>query len=683
MRFAERSHGEAAVTRPRARFLASSGFAGAAAALGAGASEAIGLAGSPAQLAGAIGFVVIAAALPGMVLVGIARLLWRAWRPAELVAAARDPDTGGAPRVAAWAAFVVLAGAALGALTLQVMIAVTTATRAPAVHALAAPIAAVVLAALLVAVSRPAVDRLARLATAADRAWHRRTGRPLASPRLIAGGALLAVFALLLVAWFGAVRPLVGHFDLSFAPSLGLWLVLLAAAPAAWDRLARRGSGRAAIALAVAILLAVATASSAVWLRQRRPFDMLAVWGETQLAGLAIDAMFDLETLRDELKIVAIRPNKAGAQRDIVVVTIDTLRADRTPPYGGKASMPALQRLAEQGAVFDWAFAPGNVTRRSLPSIMLGVSAPRVRGRVAGWALRLDPRHVLVAERLRAAGYDTAGFFCCVSHFGAEHELGLIRGIDHVVIERRAEDLARQAGGWLAARTSRRPVFVWLHFIEPHGWENYPRPPGPAGRPDPRYDLALVDVDRALALVVESAWSRARRNRTYLLVGSDHGEALGEHGFRTHSSSLYNSEIRVPLIAVGPGIKPRRIARPVGLTDLAPTIMELAGLVPPAMPHMDGVSLAPLLRGKAADIAGAGEAYSAMIADRSVPVSQRAVIAGRYKLIWTEEGDRLELFDLSADPGERRDLSGSQPQLRAAMKARLDARRAQDEVSPF
>ena len=87
--------------------------------------------------------------------------------------------------------------------------------------------------------------------------------------------------------------------------------------------------------------------------------------------------------------------------------------------------------------------------------------------------------------------------------------------------------------------------------------------------------------------------------RTHVLVTSDHGEALGEHGHRTHATSLYNAETRVPFVVVGPGIQPRRIHRPVGLADLAATLLDLAGLVPPATPHMDGRSLVPLLRGEA------------------------------------------------------------------------------------
>jgi arylsulfatase A-like enzyme len=456
-------------------------------------------------------------------------------------------------------------------------------------------------------------------------------------------------------------------------------MALLAAGPWLYARLGRRR-----IALALIVTLSAASLAAALWVRQRRLFTMIGIWGESQISGLVIDSLVDLEELRGQLDLQEVRPpaRPGAAPRDIVLVTIDTVRADRTGPYGGSVRMPALTRLAGQGAVFQWAFSPGNVTRRSLPSMMLGVSPPRVRGRVAGWALRLDPRHVLAAERLRAAGYDTAGFFCCTSQFGAEHQLGLTRGIAHVVIERSAERLATLASGWLAARAdrSRRPVFVWLHFIEPHEWQAYPA--GPAGRRRlGAYDAALADVDRALGLVLDAAWAPARRERTFVLVSSDHGEALGDHGHRTHSTSLYNAEIRVPLVISGPGIQPRRIARPVGLTDLAPTILDLAGFVPPGMPAMDGLSLGPLLRGE--PVTGEGEAYSAMIPDRSVGTSERALVIGKHKIIGRNDSGQVEIYDLAADPGERRNLAGRLPDVEPHLAARLAARRAVDQVSPF
>jgi arylsulfatase A-like enzyme len=410
---------------------------------------------------------------------------------------------------------------------------------------------------------------------------------------------------------------------------------------------------------------------------------MLEIWGESKIAGAAIDWLYDIESLRGELEIEGIEPvpQPGAAHPDVVLVTIDTVRADRTPLYGGSARMPALASLGPEAAVFDWAFAPGNVTRRSLPSIATGVSVPRLRGRVAGWALKMDPRHILLAERFRAAGYDTAGFFCCTSHFGKEHRLGLIRGIDEQWIEKDGERLAGMAARWLRQRRSQKPLFLWFHFIEPHGWEK-DHPVAPASkRRELRYDMSLTDADRALGGVLDAVWKDpARKNRTILVVTSDHGEGLGDHGVRNHAASLYNSEIRVPLLIAAPGVRSRRIQRTVGLYDLAPTLLDLAGFVPPGMPAMDGVSLVPVLRGTARD--EGGEAYAAMVSDRSVATGQRALVAGNFKII-QKEGKPLELYDVRADPHERINLIKSRPDVAAEMRAKLAARKRTDGEDPF
>jgi len=343
--------------------------------------------------------------------------------------------------------------------------------------------------------------------------------------------------------------------------------------------------------------------------------------------------------------------------------------------------MPALASLGPQAAVFDWAFSPGNVTRRSLPSIAIGVSAPRLRGRVAGWALKLDPRHILLAERFRAAGYDTAGFFCCTSHFAERHRLGLIRGIDQQWIEKDGERLGTMATRWLHQRRSQKPLFLWFHLIEPHGWEKDHPAASATRKREARYDMGLADADRALAQVLEGVWKDpARRARTILVVTSDHGEGLGDHGVRNHAATLYNSEIRVPLLVAAPGIRPRRIERTVGLQDLAPTLLDLAGFVPPGMPAMDGISLAPVLRGTAPGTGG--EAYAAMIEDRSVAAGERALVVGGHKLI-QRDGKPYELYDLRIDPHERRNLFASQPELAARLKQLLAARKQNDDRDPF
>jgi arylsulfatase A-like enzyme len=360
------------------------------------------------------------------------------------------------------------------------------------------------------------------------------------------------------------------------------------------------------------------------------------------------------------------------------------VRADRTPPYGGPAMMPTLSKLAASGALFEWAFSPGNVTRRSIPTLATGVSPTRVKGRVAGWALRLDPRHILLAERFRAAGYDTAGFFCCESFWGPRHRLGINRGIDHLVIEADGNELSKLARRWLDERRvapTGRPAFVWIHFIEAHNWTKgagVPRTPADQRR---AYDRVLGRLDAFVARITEAFAGEADDVRPILAISADHGEGLGDHDWLAHSTDLYNSQIRVPLVFVGPGITPNRIAEPVGLADLPPTLLDLAGFVPPEMPEMDGRNLGPLIRGERAAAPEGGYAFAAMIPDRSVAAGVRAVVVGRYKLI--EKARSLELYDVVADPDEKADLAKSQPERVQALKAVLAERAAIDATSPF
>lgn len=628
----------------------------------------------------ATGYVALLLVPLGLVLSLLGRGLWAAWRPRALAAALTEPY-GGAPRLAAWL-IVALAGLGLLAtLVLEGLQAVMTRSTAPIVHLLAAPIIATAAAVLLLAVSRPAADGLTAALRALDQAVVVRTGRVLLRPAaLLAGAAAIGALATYL-SWRIVVAPRIGHLDLGFARALLAWLVVLLAVPPLLGWLRARGPRRAAPALAaVAVAAALVPLGAAVWLRVARPAEMLLLWGETQLAGRAIDLVHDVETLRDEIEMAHIaptpRPGAPATRPDIVLVTIDTLRADQTPLHGGRTSMPSLGSLSTSAAVFEWAFSPGNVTRRSLPAIATGRSPPRIMGRVAGWALRLDPRHVMLAERLAAAGYDTAGFFCCESQFGPRHKLGLDRGIRHLEIDKDGGVLADRLTAFLAARgDATRPLFVWVHLLEPHNWEKDHPPRGEARTRRERYGKALEEVDLHLGRILAAAFPPARRDRTVLVVTADHGESLGDHGSKTHATTLYNSEVHVPLVIAAPGVKARRILRPVGLVDLAPTLLDLAGFVPPGMPEMDGASLGPVLRGEAPSSLADGRAYIVQMADRSVARTLRAVVLGRHKLIVDGDGDIVGLFDYVSDRGEIRDLAKVQPELEKKLEAELRRRR--------
>jgi arylsulfatase A-like enzyme len=165
------------------------------------------------------------------------------------------------------------------------------------------------------------------------------------------------------------------------------------------------------------------------------------------------------------------------------------------------------------------------------------------------------------------------------------------------------------------------------------------------------------------------------------VITSDHGEGLGDHGSPYHSSDLYDTQVHVPLVFAGPGVAARRILEVVSLTDLAPTMLELAGFVPPALPDMDGRSIADLVIGARAPDPEGGYAFAAMIQDRSTSQSARAIVRGRWKLIDGPRG--IELYDRRADPGELENLAESEPEVRARLQRLLEERAALDATPPF
>jgi len=656
--------------RPRGRLLAFARWcvagwpAACAGALAAGLVEAFAM-DTPYETAAGLGFIVLFA-LPGL-FVGslVVRAVWLAWRPARLAAELVDPDLG-APALAGWLLVLWLGAIVLGFATFgSTHLIASWAEFRPMFVGFVQPVFSVASALLVLACSRPAAVGLARLAAALDRRWRARGHATLLRPARVIGFVSVLAVATLALIW-SWVNPQLGHLDLS--PGRGP-LIGVVAALATHRFLRHRRWVVASLTALAAIFIALA-----VYTWRSRPAVTLAVWGDMPVAGLLIDAVLDLDAIRDEVSLDAFRPTARQGERqpDLVLITIDTVRADRTPPYGGPAEMPFFAKLAERGAVFDWAFSPSNVTRRSIPAMMTGIQPNRVRGRVIGWALRIDPRHVMVAERLRAGGYETAGFMCCEGFYGEKARTGLSRGLEHVEIERSGAKLAARARAWIEQRENRpgrKPLFLWMHVLEPHNWSGGGSEPAELEMRRRMYDRSLFASDKMLAEVVAGFTGRAPEEAPIVIVTADHGEALGDHGEPNHSTDLYNSQIRVPFVVVGPGIRVGHLIETVSLTDLSPTLVELAGFTPPVT---DGRSLAPLLTGKRDADDRLGIAYAAMIRDRSNPGGVTALVVGAWKLI--SENGKLELYNIKADPNELDDLAGKQPAKVEELRLMLEAR---------
>ena len=379
--------------------------------------------------------------------------------------------------------------------------------------------------------------------------------------------------------------------------------------------------------------------------------------------------------------------SRADARRgpDIVLITVDTLRADRVGATGGPVGVtPAIDELARGGAAFLDATAHVPLTLPSHASILTG-RYPTAHGVHDNSGFTVGADVPTLATFLHGAGYHTAAF---VSSFVLRGATGLSRGFDryddrfegagraHVTtgsLERRAADVARDVTQWLAAAP--HPFFLWVHFYDPHA--PYDPPPAFAarfaGRP---YDGEVATADFGVGSVIGALPAAARAN-TLIVVTGDHGESLGEHGESEHGILLYDATLHVPLVIQGPGIGAGlRVDRQVRHVDLLPTIADLAGLQPPA--GVDGVSLAPLLRG------GANGPRPALGHVNEAPASYaesrfgelhfgwrpiRSLRDGEWKFI---DSGAPELYHLPVDKAERDDIAGTHGDTAAGMAKALD-----------
>jgi arylsulfatase A-like enzyme len=637
--------------------------------------EGTGMRGTLAGL-GAAGFVVLVAFPVLFAASAAVRGLWHAWQPHAL---GLIEESGGAPRLAGWFAYVWLALLALAWVMFQGtwLLAGATAFK-PSGMAFAEPVLAVSTAIVLLAISRPMARALGGLYRKLDR--HVRV-TPL---RVLASLAIkTAIIAWLVWAFFAKRR--LGSLDFSVLHVPVAGMIATALVHAAWRRIGRfrRAHWITGVVLGGA---AAGLLGCAFYTLHVRPALTLAIWGERPIAGLAIDKLFDLDSIRAGVSLSEFRPvAKPGSPHpDIILITIDTVRADHTPPYGGSAEMPLLRELGARGTVFEWAFAPSNVTRRSIPSMVTGLAPNRVRGRVVGWALRIDPRHVLLAERLLAGGYDTAGFVCCHGFWGDDFRTGLQRGLAHLEIEPNGLKLAKQARAWLEAREKepdKKPLFLWMHLLEPHNWQAATGAPANDEERRRFYDRSLTAADTMMVELLGVFSSRKPEQAPIVIVTADHGEALGEHGQPYHSTDLYNSQIRVPFVIAGPGVKPNRITETVSLTDLTPTVLELAGFLPPSGQNMDGRSLADLASGRRLSVEDGGVAFAAMIKDRSNPGGVTAVVRGKWKMIETAQS--IEVYNVHDDPDELSNLASTRPQIYNELRGLLQQYAKLGSRSPF
>jgi choline-sulfatase len=414
---------------------------------------------------------------------------------------------------------------------------------------------------------------------------------------------------------------------------------------------------------------------------------------------------------------------------DVVLITIDTLRADRVWVNGGPAGVaPAIDALGRAGTVFLDATAHAPLTLPSHASILTG-RYPVAHGVHDNGGFALAESVPTLATVMRGAGYRTAAF---VASFVLRGATGLAHGFElyddrfegvgrtHLTttsLERRAAEVAREAARWL--KDAPRPFFLWVHFYDPHA--PYDPPPAFAAKfPGRPYDGEIAAADFGVSTLLD-ALPASRRSETLVVVTGDHGESLGEHGESEHGILLYDSTLHVPLIVQGPGVGAGvTVSRQVRHVDLLPTIAELVGVSSPG--SIDGVSLVPLLRGSdgrriasgsASDghqvaIASASGEYQVPTGgapgDRQVdgaaksateaPASYAESRFGELHFGWTAihslrdgswkyiDGPDPELYQLTADPGERDNRRTTRADTASGMGRVLQALASRDQAPP-
>ncbi len=360
-------------------------------------------------------------------------------------------------------------------------------------------------------------------------------------------------------------------------------------------------------------------------------------------------------------------------ERDVLLVTLDTTRADHLGAYGyDRATSPFLDSLAERGVRFERAWAAAPLTLVSHASILTGLDPPRHGVRNNGF-YRLPDELPTLATLLGERGWRTGAF---VSALVLDARHGLARGFEHYDDEldppaerftfatRTADRTVARAVEWIAQLGEHERVFAWLHFFDPHA--PYASSSRFGDAPFARYDTEIRAVDEALG---ELARALDGLDRDPLwVVTADHGEGLGEHGELTHGVFLYESTLRVPLLIAASGsLAPRVVERPARHVDILPTVLDLVGAEP--VPGIDGSSLVPELLGLSTPgppPAAYAESLHAWELNGWSPLFAR--IEGDWKYVLAP---RPELYELATDGGETRNLEADAPERAGAMRAEL------------
>jgi len=368
---------------------------------------------------------------------------------------------------------------------------------------------------------------------------------------------------------------------------------------------------------------------------------------------------------------------KSFSKPDVLLITVDTLRADHIGVYGAKnVQTPTIDGLAHKGILFEHAYSQVPLTLASHTSLLTG-TFPFHNGVQDFTGQPLKPEIRSVAQSLQAQGYDTAAI---VSSYVLDRSWGLNRGFDLYydvfkgssflendpgLVERKAGPSVDEALQWLR-RSRSKPFFLWLHLYDPHsGYE--PPEPFRTRFADSPYDGEIAYADHELGRLVAYLKQRGWFDRMLIVLASDHGESLGEHREKEHGFFVYHSTLHVPLVVKPPlssGIQAHHVPDPVAIMAIAPTILGILKLRDPIQQQFETDSL---LAPNAAESPGVySESFYSFSSFGWSPV--RTINNRSYQFI---EAPKPELYDLRTDPEEKQNLIASQPAVASVLNQEL------------
>jgi arylsulfatase A-like enzyme len=402
------------------------------------------------------------------------------------------------------------------------------------------------------------------------------------------------------------------------------------------------------------------------------------------------DAPVPAEHEKAVTSAAAAAAGRLPAGLNLILVTIDTLRADLGFAGNPKPLSPNLDALAQRSVVFDRAYSLASYTGKSVGPLMIG-KYPSETHRGWGHFNRFTAEDTMVAQRLQKAGIHTIGV---QAHYYFSAAFGLSRGFD--VWDNRAQpppgsdqdNDATITGGALTdaaiavlsdPKNTESRFFAWIHYLDPHSeYAAHPEAPDLGTGMRAAYDGEVWYVDHQLGRLLEFISGQPWADKTALVVTSDHGEAFGEHRMIRHGFELWEELVRVPLLFAIPGVEPHRVAVRRSCIDLVPTLLDLMGTSENAEPEapfdfLSGRSLADDL------VMPTGyrpEERDILVDMPAGPNNdERRAFIHEGRKLYISNAVRFQLFDLEQDPGETNDLSGDKDLL-TEMKSRYQDFRA-------